>query len=139
MYDEGTFAVVSILCHSVLNKRGLISGNGESNHTIEGVPYFEDPTVTVFEINTSPLVTPIEMLTTLSLLVGVIIFALGLLRFGSFSRLLSTPLVSAFTCAAALHVACSQLPPIFGIPQHQGSGPLSLPLVSNVSIFLTAY
>jgi SulP family sulfate permease len=122
--------VVSILCHGVLNKRGLIAGSPlASNRSLDTMPYSADNSITVSEIPVPVPITAIEMLTTLSLLVGGIITAMGFLRFGSFSRLLSTPLVSAFTCAAALHVACAQLPPIFGISVAQLSGPFSLPLV----------
>ena len=130
--------MVSILCHAVLNKRGLLSQDPmHQAHPdplpLSTLPTPNDPAITVHALaHVAPLVaiSPNQMLSTLALLVGVFIFAMGLFRFGSFSRLLSTPLVSAFTCAAALQVACSQLPPIFGIRLNQRSGPLSLPLVS---------
>ncbi len=51
----------------------------------------------------------------LALMVGVFQLLLGLLRLGLVVNLLSHPVVNGFTCAAALIIASSQLPKIFGV------------------------
>jgi SulP family sulfate permease len=51
----------------------------------------------------------------LALMVGVFQLALGVLRLGLVVNLLSHPVVNGFTCAAALIIATSQLPKIFGV------------------------
>ncbi|WP_197703160.1 SulP family inorganic anion transporter [Sulfurifustis variabilis] len=52
---------------------------------------------------------------TLSLIVGVFQFALGLLRLGVLVNFLSHPVVVGFTNAAAIIIATSQLDKIFGV------------------------
>ena len=51
----------------------------------------------------------------LALTVGVFQFALGLLRLGMVVNFLSHPVVSGFTNAAAIIIATSQLPKLFGV------------------------
>ena len=51
----------------------------------------------------------------LALMVGVFQLLLGLLRLGLVVNFLSHPVVNGFTCAAALIIATSQLPKIFGV------------------------
>ena len=51
----------------------------------------------------------------LALTVGIFQLLLGLLRMGLVVNLLSHPVVNGFTCAAALIIATSQLPKIFGV------------------------
>ena len=51
----------------------------------------------------------------LALSVGLFQLLLGLLRLGLVVNLLSHPVVNGFTCAAALIIATSQLPKIFGV------------------------
>lgn len=51
----------------------------------------------------------------LALIVGIFQLLLGLLRLGLIVNLLSHPVVNGFTCAAAIIIATSQLPKIFGV------------------------
>lgn len=68
----------------------------------------------------SPLAPPgsprfIELAILLALLVGAVQLVLGLLRLGLLVNFLSHPVVNGFTNAAALIIATSQLPKIFGV------------------------
>ena len=51
----------------------------------------------------------------LSLMVGIFQFLLGVLRLGLVVNLLSHPVINGFTNAAAIFIATSQLPKIFGV------------------------
>jgi SulP family sulfate permease len=51
----------------------------------------------------------------LALMVGVFQLLLGVLRLGLVVNFLSHPVVNGFTCAAALIIATSQLPKLFGV------------------------
>ncbi|XP_039751881.1 prestin isoform X2 [Pararge aegeria] len=59
--------------------------------------------------------TPLQVLSILSLTVGLIQVIMWILRLGAVSTLLSEPLVSGFTTAASFHVLASQLKDLFGI------------------------
>ncbi len=52
---------------------------------------------------------------TLALMIGVFQFALGLFRLGFVANLLSHPIIIGFTNAAAIIIAGSQLPKLFGV------------------------
>ena len=54
----------------------------------------------------------------LALLSGLMLAAMGLLRFGALSNLLSHPVVSGFITASGIIIAMSQLRHIFGIDAH---------------------
>jgi len=51
----------------------------------------------------------------LALMVGIFQLLLGVLRLGLVVNFLSHPVVNGFTCAAALIIATSQLPKVFGV------------------------
>ncbi|XP_068762877.1 solute carrier family 26 member 6 isoform X1 [Struthio camelus] len=68
----------------------------------------------------------VELVATLTVLVGIFQVALGLLQFGFVVTYLSDPLVRGYTTAASVHVLISQLKYIFGISLGEHSGPLSL-------------
>ncbi len=74
--------------------------------------------------------TKFELMTALSLLVGLWQLAFSLLRLGRLSWVLSDVLVSGFTTAAAVHVLASQLKGLLGIPLPSHSGALKLARVS---------
>ena len=57
----------------------------------------------------------------LALLVGVARVALGLLRWGALSYLMSLPVVSGFTVAAAVLIIASQLPALADVPSEADS------------------
>ena len=59
--------------------------------------------------------TYLMLVIALSFMVGVIQFLMGLLRFGFIVNLLSHPVISGFTSAAAIIIAFSQLKHIFSI------------------------
>lgn len=76
-------------------------------------------------------VTTLEILTSLSLLVGLIQIAFGFLKIGSVSLVFSDQLISGFSCGASISVIMSQIPTVFqlkGISKE--GGPLSLVYVS---------
>lgn len=60
----------------------------------------------------------------LALLVGVIRLALGLLRWGALSYLMSVPVVTGFTVAAAVLIVASQVPALVGAGTVSGGNPL---------------
>ncbi|XP_062441986.1 solute carrier family 26 member 6 [Rhea pennata] len=68
----------------------------------------------------------VELVATLTILVGIFQVALGLLQFGFVVTYLSDPLVRGYTTAASVHVLISQLKYVFGISLGEHSGPLSL-------------
>uniref|UniRef100_A0A8D2L532 Solute carrier family 26 member 6 n=1 Tax=Varanus komodoensis TaxID=61221 RepID=A0A8D2L532_VARKO len=68
----------------------------------------------------------VELVSALTLLVGIFQIALGLLQFGFVVSYLSEPLVRGYTTAAAVQVLISQLKYVFGIQLEEHSGPLSL-------------
>lgn len=75
--------------------------------------------------------TPIETLTSVCFLTGVIQLAFGICQLGAVSLILSDQLISGFSCGAAFHVIASQLPTAFGLHDvEEGSGPLSMIYVS---------
>ena len=69
-----------------------------------------------------------------SLLVGVILLILGLLRLGFLTSYLSSSFVSAFTTTAAVHIITSQVPKALGLQIKAISGPGKL-VLSYIEIF----
>ncbi|KAK5978287.1 sulfate transporter and sulfate transporter antisigma-factor antagonist [Trichostrongylus colubriformis] len=80
--------------------------------------------------STSPLgdVTPLELTSALTLVVGVVQILFGVLRLGFLTTYLSDPLVSGFTTGSAAHVMVAQLNKVIGVklPRHEGTGMLLL-------------
>lgn len=68
----------------------------------------------------------VEVVVALTTLVGIIQFALGMLRFGFLAIYLTEPLVRGFTTAAAVHVSVSQLKYLLGVQTNRFNGPLSV-------------
>ncbi|XP_062977681.1 solute carrier family 26 member 6 [Elgaria multicarinata webbii] len=68
----------------------------------------------------------IELVATLTFLVGIFQIALGLLQFGFVATYLSEPLVRGYITAASIQVLVSQLKYVFGMHLEERSGPLSL-------------
>lgn len=79
----------------------------------------------------------IEYALILALLVGIIQFTLGLLRFGLIVNFLSHPVVNGFTNAGAIIIATSQLPKIFGV--YVDSGEHQYQMVYNTFIATIKY
>jgi len=75
--------------------------------------------LTFSAINATDAETPSEKLAAamcLSLLVGLILLVMGILRLGFITNFISEPVLSGFTSAAAVLITVSQLHPMFGIP-----------------------
>lgn len=66
-------------------------------------------------------------------LVGAIQLAMGLLRFGAVVNLLSHPVLSGFTSAAAILIGVSQLPALFGVEAARGSLATTLATVGGAA------
>ncbi len=69
--------------------------------------------------------TFIALAVSLSLLVGVIQLAMGVLKLGFLVNFLSHPVISGFTSAAALIIGASQLGPVFGVQTTGGASILA--------------
>uniref|UniRef100_A0A8C3HLH2 Solute carrier family 26 member 6 n=1 Tax=Chrysemys picta bellii TaxID=8478 RepID=A0A8C3HLH2_CHRPI len=76
----------------------------------------------------------VELVATLTILVGVFQMALGMLQFGFVVTYLSEPLVRGYTTAAAVQVLVSQLKYVFGVEVAEQSGPLSMFAVSRAQL-----
>ncbi|CAI4231361.1 unnamed protein product [Auanema sp. JU1783] len=84
-------------------------------------------------------VSPLELTSALTFIVGAVQIILGLLRLGFVTTYLSDSLVSGFTTGSAAHVLVSQLNKVFGVklPRHEGIGMLVL-MVRDLILSLTA-
>ncbi|XP_054480866.1 prestin [Anoplopoma fimbria] len=113
----GTFAVISLMIGAVAVREApdsmfyVLPANGSNASAILDV-----------EARDARRVQVAVVLTTL---VGIIQFALGLLRFGFVAIYLTEPLVRGFTTAASVHVVISQLKYLLGVKTQRFSGPLS--------------
>lgn len=113
----GTSAVICILTAGIVDREavnfkkswmnGTIFRNG-SDYDWESIPQFMD-----YKEQTA-------MAT--SLFAGVILLVMGILKLGFITAYLSESFFSAFTTGAAVHIATSQMPIMFGltIPKHSG-------------------
>ncbi|XP_075932226.1 prestin [Anarhichas minor] len=114
----GTFAVISLMIGAVAVREApdsmfyVLPANGSNASAVLDV-----------EARDARRVQVAVVLTTL---VGIIQFALGLLRFGFVAIYLTEPLVRGFTTAAAVHVVVSQLKYLLGVKTQRFSGPLSV-------------
>jgi MFS superfamily sulfate permease-like transporter len=63
---------------------------------------------------------------TLALLVGALLLAAGLLRFGWIADLISTPILTGFLAGIAVHIVVSQLPDAMGVAAPSGILPARL-------------
>ena len=76
-----------------------------------------------------PDLQEIEVATVASLIMGFMVFGLGILRIGSFvSMYLSDQMISGFSCAASAFVFTSQLRHLTGVKYQFRSGIFNLPL-----------
>jgi SulP family sulfate permease len=58
---------------------------------------------------------PVRSIVLLTLLIGVVQLAAGLLRVGAFTRFVSEPVLTGFTAGAGLYIVINQLPAFLGI------------------------
>ncbi|NXD14004.1 S26A6 protein, partial [Nothocercus nigrocapillus] len=112
----GPFAIISVMIGSVTDS--LVP----SDNFLETVNNTNETVVNEARLNAAR----VELVATLTILVGVFQVALGLLQFGFVVTYLSDPLVRGYTTAASVHVLISQLKYVFGISLGEHSGPLSL-------------
>jgi hypothetical protein len=61
-----------------------------------------------------------ELATLLALMVGIVLFVVGLLRAGWLATLLSIPITTGFLAGIAVHIIVGELPTLLGIPNEQG-------------------
>ncbi|XP_067400355.1 solute carrier family 26 member 6 isoform X2 [Emydura macquarii macquarii] len=112
----GPFAVISVMIGSVT---GSLMPNSNFMDSVNGT----NETVLNEARRDSARV---ELVATLTILVGVFQIALGMLQFGFVVTYLSDPLVRGYTTAAAVQVLVSQLKYVFGVEVAEQSGPLSM-------------
>uniref|UniRef100_A0A452IT98 STAS domain-containing protein n=1 Tax=Gopherus agassizii TaxID=38772 RepID=A0A452IT98_9SAUR len=112
----GPFAVISVMIGSVT---GSLMPNSNFMDPVNGT----NETVLNEARRDSARV---ELVATLTVLVGVFQMALGMLQFGFVVTYLSEPLVRGYTTAAAVQVLVSQLKYVFGVEVAEQSGPLSM-------------
>tara|TARA_B110000027_G_scaffold22057_1_gene23621 strand:+ start:2378 stop:4060 length:1683 start_codon:yes stop_codon:yes gene_type:complete len=78
----------------------------------------------------------IELAIILSLLVGVIQTLLGFMKMGFITQLLSKPIISGFTSAAAILIGLNQLGPLLGMNMNKGNFIVLLTSILNNLIHL---
>lgn len=147
----GTMAVVDIMLRDIVKKNTGNYGTSEDlwnsttattvvtpRFSIMGSTQFTGSNESVLAMTESSMAagaaseaTTLEIITALSLLVGLIQIAFGIFRIGFVSLVFSDQLVSGFSCGASISVVMSQIPAVFqldGIGKE--GGPLSLVFVS---------
>lgn len=117
----GTFAVISLMIAKTVQMHGVLPGEGivlsQRNDTGMGEIGESEGIVDYTQY------TPVQVVTAVSMMVGIYHIIMCLCRMGALSSLLSEPLVSGFTTAAAVHVLVSQIKDLLGvrIPRHKGA------------------
>ena len=142
----GTIAVVDIMLAEIVKK---YEGNYVAYEATLGILSVSNSTLSDFVNTTAASLTttaayndhlpstPIETLTSVCLLTGLIQLAFGFFQMGAVSLILSDQLISGFSCGAAFHVIVSQLPTVFDIKgSAEGNGPLHLIWVSSKCIVI---
>lgn len=127
----GAFAIVSgvmtgNLVTAVFKANGdqpLSDGHNTGVSSITSSTTQQPPHYPIHDLN------EIEVATVASMVMGIMVFALGLLRIGSFvSMYLSDQMISGFSCAASAFVFTSQLRHLTGVRYQFRSGIFNLPL-----------
>lgn len=106
----GTFAVVSILVGKTVMKYSV---EPKAFHALANASSPVD--TEVWKTGDTITYSPIQVVTALSLVVGVMQMIMYLLRLGIISTLLSETLVSGFTTGAGIHVFTSQVKDLIGV------------------------
>uniref|UniRef100_A0AAG5DPX5 STAS domain-containing protein n=1 Tax=Anopheles atroparvus TaxID=41427 RepID=A0AAG5DPX5_ANOAO len=111
----GTFAVTSLMTAKIVATYSTFDPTLALNGTEAVIPVLTPTTETEY--------TPIQVATAVSFVAGIFYFIMSAARLGMLSSLLSEPLVSGFTTAAAVHVMVSQLKDLLGvsIPRYKGA------------------
>ncbi|CAG5135996.1 unnamed protein product [Candidula unifasciata] len=105
----GTSAVICLLTASAIDKQGQAWAANQEDIQIQ----VRNGTI----IDTIPeyLDFKEQIAMGLSLIVGIILVVMGVLRLGFITAYLSDSFFAAFTSAAAVHIGTTQLPPMLGI------------------------
>ncbi|CAH2093417.1 unnamed protein product [Euphydryas editha] len=101
----GTFAVACLMAGKVVTQH---ASHPDLTH-VYNVTSSEGPPLMIGTYS------PLEVLSVLTLTIGLMQVMMWMLRLGAVSTLLSEPLVSGFTTAASFHVLCSQLKDLLGV------------------------
>lgn len=112
----GTFAVISLMITKTVQTHGVVPGEGRLGAVGNG-------TDLVAEEGDFAEYSPLQVVTAVSMMVGIYHLIMCVCRMGALSSLLSEPLVSGFTTAAAVHVLISQIKDLLGVsvPRHKGA------------------
>jgi len=73
----------------------------------------------------------VDLVGIVALLVGVIVFLIGLLRLGWIAELLSAPIIAGFMSGVAVIIVVHQLPDLLGVPHAAGSTLYRLKFVAD--------
>lgn len=113
----GTFAVISLMITKTVQTHGVVPGEG-----IMIVSHMNG-TESLDESEAMVQYSALQVVTAVSMMVGIYQIVMCVCRMGALSSLLSEPLVSGFTTAAAVHVLVSQIKDLLGvrIPRHKGA------------------
>jgi hypothetical protein len=103
----GIYAVICIECNNIIK-------------SVQGKEYARKP-------------KPIDVLISLSFLVGLMQLASGFLRLGIVAKLLSSPINSAFVVASSVHVCLSQTFLLFGTNSRECSNHRTIE--TNITVF----
>uniref|UniRef100_A0A914DSG6 STAS domain-containing protein n=1 Tax=Acrobeloides nanus TaxID=290746 RepID=A0A914DSG6_9BILA len=108
----GMFALVALMVGGIVNNE---FPNKVNNMTISTAADLAD-------------LPEVQLVATLTFLVGLIMVAMSLLQMHVLASYLSEPLISGYTTASAIHVFISQVPPLLGLEGvKERSGFLKLP------------
>uniref|UniRef100_A0A4W5K0C8 STAS domain-containing protein n=1 Tax=Hucho hucho TaxID=62062 RepID=A0A4W5K0C8_9TELE len=111
----GTFAVTSIMIGTTTERLAPNSAFTSMNGT-NGTVFLDVLSRDAFRV---------QIAASTTLLSGIFLFLLGMIRFGFVVTFLSDPLVRGYMTGAGIQVVLSQLPSLFGIRTGRFSGPLS--------------
>lgn len=115
----GTFAVISLMITKTVQTHGVIPGEGGSAMRLA----MQSGNGTTGEVGEFVEYSALQVVTAVSMMVGIYHLIMCVCRMGALSSLLSEPLVSGFTTAAAVHVLVSQIKDLLGvrIPRYKGA------------------
>ncbi|XP_060086362.1 sulfate transporter-like [Ylistrum balloti] len=127
----GTNAVIALFTAEMAQNQvsGLVQqtvtiGNGTENDTVTTVGLDDDAIMDIKVMTASGA----------SLIVGIVLLAMGILRLGFLTSYMSSSFIHAFVCASAFHIASSQVPKALGISIPLFTGPGKL-VLSYIEIF----
>ncbi|KAH9503337.1 hypothetical protein Btru_072768 [Bulinus truncatus] len=124
----GTSAVISILAAATIDREGQAWAATRPwilNQTTNGTTLDEVPEYLDFKEN---------LAMALTLITGIMMIAMGFLKLGFITAYLSESFFAAFTSAAAVHIAISQLPAMLGLRLARSSGSYKV-IKTTIDIF----